>query len=240
MFEGLVVTKDHAEVKRGLMTFPLALFIQVSIIAAGVLWGVFSVIDVEAPSSIPIFSAPVTVTPPPPAGNPDVKARPQREEKPAAAPKDDRKEIVEPDRKVEDLPGTAPDNGNTPGGTPGVPGGVPPDWVDQPQDKQFGDQPPTVRQIFQAGEITAPRLVFSPPPEYPPMALRLGIRGKVEVEMVVDENGSVESVRIISSSNRIFDDAVLRTVRTWRFTPPVDRRGQSVAVYYKRTIAFSF
>ena len=57
MFEGLVVTRKEVEVKRGLLTFPLAVFVQFSVITAAVLWGVFSVINVEAPSSIPIFSA---------------------------------------------------------------------------------------------------------------------------------------------------------------------------------------
>ena len=240
MFEGLVVTRKQVEFKRGLLTFPLAVFIQLSVVAAAVLWGVFSVVDVEAPSSIPIFTAPVSVVPPPPAGNPESTSRPRQTDKPAAAVKVDKKELVQPDTETVKTSGSEPEDEPYVDGRPGVPGGVPPDWIDQPQDKPFVDQPDVIRQILQAGEVTAPRLVFSPPPEYPPMALRLGIRGKVEVEMVVDENGMVESARIVSSSNKMFDEPVLKAVRTWRFTPPVDRKGQSVAVYYKRVIAFNF
>lgn len=239
MFEGLVVTGKQVEVKRGLLTFPLAIIIQFSVITAAVLWGVFSVVNIEAPSSIPIFSAPPTVAPPPPAGNSDV-AKPKQPDKTPGVAKIDKKDIVEPDTKnVKTSDAVAVDEPYD-NGQPGVPGGVPPEWIDQPPNKPVDNPPLTERQIVQAGEVFAMRLVFSPSPEYPPMALRLGIRGKVDVEMVVDENGVVESAKIITSSNRMFDEPVLKAVRTWRFTPPVNRSGQKVAVYYLKTITFDF
>lgn len=240
MFEGLVVTGKQAEVKRGLLTFPLAVFVQFSVITAAVLWGVFSVINVEAPSSIPIFSAPVTVVPPPPAGNSETASKPRQQDRPAAVAKVDKKDLVEPDTKNVDTSDIKPVDEPYVDGQPGVPGGIPPEWIDQPIDKPFDNPPLTERQIVQTGDVLAMRLVFSPSPEYPPMALRLGIRGTVDVEMVVDENGAVESARIVTSTNRMFDEPVLKAVRTWRFTPPVNRSGQKVAVYYRKTIAFNF
>ncbi len=240
MFEGLVVTGKQVEVKRGLLTFPLAVFIQFSVITAAVLWGVFSVVNIEAPSSIPIFSAPVTVVPPPPAGNSETASKSRQQDRPAAVAKIDKKDLVEPDTKNVKTSDTVPVDEPYDNSQPGVPGGVPPEWIDQPPNKPFDNPQVTERQIVQAGEVFAMRLVFSPSPEYPPMALRLGIRGKVDVEMVVDENGAVESARIVTSSNRMFDEPVLKAVRTWRFTPPVNRSGQKVAVYYLKTITFDF
>ncbi|HNQ79411.1 MAG TPA: TonB family protein [Acidobacteriota bacterium] len=240
MFEGLVVTGKHAEYKRGLLTFPLAVFIQLSVVTAAVLWGVFSVVDIEAPSSIPIFTAPVRVAPPPPAGNPEAASKPRQTEKPAVAVKIEKKELVEPDTETVKTAEAGAAGESYADGRPGVPGGIEEDWGGTTEEDPFENKPVTERQIVQAGEVVAMRLVFSPPPEYPPMALRLGIRGKVEVEMVVDEKGLVESARIVSSSNRMFDEPVLKAVRAWRFTPPVDRSGQKVAVYYRRMIAFNF
>lgn len=240
MFEGLVVTRKQAEFKRGLLTFPLAVFIQLTVVAAAVLWGVFTVVDIEAPSSIPIFTAPVRVAPPPPAGNPDAVSKPRQAEKPAVAVKIEKKELVEPDTETVKTAEAGAAGESYADGRPGVPGGIEEDWGGTTEEDPFENKPVTERQIVQAGEVVAMRLVFSPPPEYPPMALRLGIRGKVEVEMVVDEKGLVESARIVSSSNRMFDEPVLKAVRAWRFTPPVDRSGQKVAVYYRRMIAFNF
>ena len=49
-----------------------------------------------------------------------------------------------------------------------------------------------------------------------------------------------ETTPTLADANRMFDEPVLKAVRAWRFTPPVDRSGQKVAVYYRRMIAFNF
>lgn len=240
MFDGLLITKNEIGVKRGLLTFPLALMVQVSIVAGCVLWGVFSGIELPPPSSIPIFSAPVAVVPPPPAGNPGSTAKAPKVEKAAVAAKTDPKDLVEPQKEAGMVSATSVDDGSVAEPGEGVVDGV----IDsvtsydgsQPEDPGQG----VTRKIFNTGDVVAPRLIFSPPPEYPSLALRLGIRGKVDVELVVDENGNVESVTILSSTNKMFENSVVTALKRWRFTPPVDCSGQKVAVYYRKSIAFSF
>jgi TonB family protein len=240
MFDGLLITKDQTEMKRGLLSVPLALIAQVTIISTAVLWGVFSSIELPPPMSIPIFSAPPSLAPPPPAGNSQSASRSHGAQKPAAAAKADPKALVEPQREPVKANETAGADDGTAVTEEGADNGASYSGTGVHDRGGVDFDRNNVRLIYQSGEVTAPRLVFSPPPEYPALALRLGIKGKVDVEMVVDENGSVETVNILSSSNKMFNDAVVSALKKWRFTSPVDRKGQKVAVYYRKTIAFNF
>lgn len=59
-------------------------------------------------------------------------------------------------------------------------------------------------------------------PQYPPRALRAGIEGSVTVEFTIGTDGSVKDPEIVKSDPpRIFDDAVLRAIRRWKFEPDI-------------------
>lgn len=73
------------------------------------------------------------------------------------------------------------------------------------------------------------------PPQYPPRALRAGIEGSVTVEFTIATDGSVKEPEIISADpENIFNDAVLRAIRRWKFEPEkidgkiVERRARQV------------
>jgi protein TonB len=70
-------------------------------------------------------------------------------------------------------------------------------------------------------EKQASFIAGSATPRYPDELRRSGIEGKVVARFVVDENGRAEadSVRFLSSDNRLFDDAVKATLRRMRFVP---------------------
>jgi protein TonB len=62
--------------------------------------------------------------------------------------------------------------------------------------------------------------ISTPQPAYPPEALRSGTTGSVEVEFLVNRDGSVSDVRVIKSSPRgVFDRGVQATVKRWQFQP---------------------
>lgn len=62
--------------------------------------------------------------------------------------------------------------------------------------------------------------ISTPQPAYPPDALRSGTTGSVEVEFVVNRDGSVSDVRVVKSNPRgTFDRGVLGTVKKWQFQP---------------------
>ncbi len=69
----------------------------------------------------------------------------------------------------------------------------------------------------------------SPPPTYPPAAVRRGISGTVTVRADVGADGTPTRVSVENSSrNRDLDRAALEAVRKWRFQP-AQRDGQAVA-----------
>jgi periplasmic protein TonB len=62
--------------------------------------------------------------------------------------------------------------------------------------------------------------ISTPQPPYPAEALRSGTTGSIEVEFLVNRDGSVSDVRIVKATPRgVFDRGVQSTVRKWQFQP---------------------
>tara|TARA_R100001143_G_scaffold63581_1_gene72399 strand:+ start:2729 stop:4672 length:1944 start_codon:yes stop_codon:yes gene_type:complete len=73
--------------------------------------------------------------------------------------------------------------------------------------------------------------------QYPEMARRAGIEGRVFVQFIVNEEGEVEHPRIIRGIGGGADEEALRVVRQAKFTPGV-QRGKPVRVQY--ALPFNF
>ena len=63
-------------------------------------------------------------------------------------------------------------------------------------------------------------------PVYPPEAAIKRIEGVVHVEILIDETGRVVEARVVGSVP-LLDEAALRTVREWLFTPAL-KNGRAV------------
>lgn len=75
------------------------------------------------------------------------------------------------------------------------------------------------------------RIVSETAPVYPPLALRRNIEGWVEVEFVVQPDGSVRDVVVVSADPRnVFDREAVRAVSRWRFEPydPANAPGEGI------------
>jgi protein TonB len=60
---------------------------------------------------------------------------------------------------------------------------------------------------------------YTPEPEYPRMARRLGLEGKVLLHVLMALNGIPEEVTVISSSGHpLLDKAAMRAISSWRFS----------------------
>ncbi|MBW8807596.1 MAG: energy transducer TonB [Lysobacter sp.] len=81
--------------------------------------------------------------------------------------------------------------------------------------------------------------IVSPAPVYPNKALRAGLSGSVEIEVVVGADGMPLSARIArSSGHRALDEAALAAVRSgWRFQPRV-RDGEAIEAVARVAIDF--
>ncbi len=89
------------------------------------------------------------------------------------------------------------------------------------------------------GETREVVAVATPRPAYPLRAQRLGLSGRVVVEFTVTEEGRVRDPRIVSAEPPgVFDRAVLRGVRRWRFKPRVEQ-GRPVAVRIRQAVVFT-
>jgi protein TonB len=109
---------------------------------------------------------------------------------------------------------------------PKVEGGV-------PDGEGFEDAPPGPRHVY---EKLKP--VFVLPPVYPPRCLRLGIEGRVQVRVLVGENGRVQEATLDrSSGDASLDEAALDAVAKWRFEA-ARRDGVPVRAWVRVPIEF--
>ena len=156
--------------------------------------------------------------PPPPPPPPKVLEPAQTASKsvptnPAAAPVEPPEEIVPEappahfdDEEFEGVPG---------GVTGGVMGGfeslAPPPPPPPP--------PPVPRgPIRIGGQIKEPALVYRVEPVYPGVAVSANIEGTVILEAIVDEEGRVETVKVLRSLS-VLDKPAIEAVKQWRYSP---------------------
>ena len=91
----------------------------------------------------------------------------------------------------------------------------------------------------QGGEMDSPPQPLNDiAPDYPEGAFALGLSGKVEVDVWVDERGQVEDARVVATTMAdAFNNSALRAVHNMRFTPgmsagrPVKSSIRAVIVY---------
>lgn len=75
-------------------------------------------------------------------------------------------------------------------------------------------------------------------PVYPYRARQREVEGRVEVEFVVSQNGRVGDARVVDAQPEgVFEEAALRAVRRWRFTPG-RRNGEAVPVRVRINLKF--
>jgi protein TonB len=97
--------------------------------------------------------------------------------------------------------------------------------------------PPVPKLVKVGGTIREPRKTLHVAPIYPEIARRAGVQGAVVLEAILDATGRVESVRVLGSQP-LLDDAAVRAVREWRYTP-TELNGVPVPVLMTITVRFS-
>ncbi|WP_394849219.1 energy transducer TonB [Pendulispora brunnea] len=84
--------------------------------------------------------------------------------------------------------------------------------------------------------VDPPQAIHKPMPEYPEAARKQGIETVVIIKFVVTETGEVAEPTILRG-HPLLDEAVLATVKTWRFQPAV-MDGHAIRVYRVVKIPF--
>ncbi len=93
--------------------------------------------------------------------------------------------------------------------------------------------------IFELSEVDQPpRPIIKILPFYPPGARARGLIGKVEIAFVVNAEGEVRNIEIISSTpGTVFVNSAVRALERWRFKPAV-LQGRPVAARVKLPLLF--
>jgi protein TonB len=97
--------------------------------------------------------------------------------------------------------------------------------------------PPPQRPIHLHSGMQAPLKIVDVAPQYPPLAQAAHVEGVVILEAVIDADGSVTSVKVLRSIPML-DEAAMKAVRGWRFTP-ARLNGQAVPVVMTVTVHFT-
>ncbi len=76
-------------------------------------------------------------------------------------------------------------------------------------------------------------------PIYPKRALRMRQEGSVTLTFMINPDGTVRNVKVMSSKpKRIFDAAAIRSIKRWKFKPKLVN-GKAVSQQGQQTIVFS-
>jgi protein TonB len=173
--------------------------------------------QLPAPSTMMAF---VAAAPPPPPPPPPPAPAPDRAESAKPVPTMGDTAPVEEPSRLEPEPPAITDVGLPGGVEGGIVGGVVGGIVDgfEIEAPPPAPPPPTRLPIRTGGKIQPPALVKRIEPIYPDIAVRAHIEGTVILEAVVDENGRVESVKVLRSIG-VLDRAAMEAVQQWVYEP---------------------
>ena len=92
---------------------------------------------------------------------------------------------------------------------------------------------------FMVSDLDAPpRLLSTNRPPYPMLAKQRGIEGFVNIEFVINKDGTVGAVKVLHSNpTEVFDAAACKTATNWRFSIP-KKNGVAVDVLARQQIQF--
>jgi protein TonB len=103
--------------------------------------------------------------------------------------------------------------------------------------KTAAPRPPNPKPTpIRVGTLEASKLVFKVNPVYPPLAVKAHVSGTVVLEAVVDEEGNVSAVKVLSG-HAFLVNAAVQAVKQWKYSPTV-LNGEPVPVIATVTVIF--
>lgn len=242
------VLLDENRFKSGSPALKLAasILLHVTVITVPIFIGLFftDTINVKQYAAAMLVAPPPPPPPPPPATAPVIRAARSRARFLTAgrlfAPTVIPRQIAE----IKEAP-MEPDSfggveGGVPGGVPGgqmggVIGGVLGGALGTAA-KPVAPAPGKPAPIRVGGRVKPPRAMVQPAPEYPALARQARIQGQVEVEAVLDEQGNVIEMKVVSGPPLLYQ-AALDALKKWKYQPTY-LNDQPIAVEMLVTVTF--
>ncbi len=128
-------------------------------------------------------------------------------------------ELTEAQPKPTPRPQPAPEPAPEPSPEPAETAAPSPEPAAAQRDAAPAAEPAPSNEPVSVGQVAPTNRVN---PSYPPRAQRRGMEGFVEVEFVIQRNGSVDgsSIRVTNAQpRRVFEDAAREAIARWRFEP---------------------
>ena len=95
---------------------------------------------------------------------------------------------------------------------------------------------PTTQRIKLGGQVQAAKVIAQPQPLYPPLARQARIQGNVILHAIIDKDGRVGELQVISGHPLLVQSA-LDAVKNWRYQP-TQLNGEPVEVDTTITVSF--
>lgn len=241
------VLLDENHFKTGSRSLKLAVSIvaHVALISTPILLGLFftDTINIKQYASMMLVAPPPPPPPPPPAAAALVRAVPRQRFitggklfAPTVIPKAVA-EIKEAPLDPDTLGGIA---GGVPGGVPGgqmggVLGGVI-GGVLTTAGKPVAPPAAKPAPIRVGGRVRPPKAILQVPPVYPTLAKQAHIQGQVQIDAVLDEQGNVIEMKVVSGPPLLYM-AALEALKKWRYEPTY-LNDQPIAVQMIVTVTF--
>jgi periplasmic protein TonB len=87
------------------------------------------------------------------------------------------------------------------------------------------------------GQIEAPKLIYSPSPQYPAVARAQNLQGVVVIDVLVDATGKVTETKVLSGPTAL-RQAATEAVSKWKYLP-ARLNGQPIATHTSLNISFT-
>lgn len=97
-------------------------------------------------------------------------------------------------------------------------------------------KPAEAKPVVRGGIVSAPRLLRSVQPVYPPLALSSRIEGDVQIQALIGQTGKVISTKVVSGPI-LLRHAATDAVKQWRYSPAT-LDGKPTSMEYKVTVSF--
>ena len=240
LFGDLVVSGNGAARSPSLKTLPLSLAVHAVAVA------LLAMLSISAVSEMPVRTSPVIF---PPSARPGAPRAIPTVRSSSRAPRPGQRPLVTVDAVPVVVPDAAPPDVDI-GILDAPPGDSPLCLGCAPADSGGGDAPGTtgpggsgdgsgdgaapIRMV--GGDIQEPRRIRGAAPVYPDLARRAHVEGKVVLECVIDTDGRVTDLRVVSG-HPMLAQAALEAVRGWVYIP-TRLNGQPVRVILTVTVKF--
>jgi protein TonB len=86
------------------------------------------------------------------------------------------------------------------------------------------------------GDVKAAKLIKSVPPVYPPMARSQHVSGNVQIDALIDADGNVGAMKVLSGP-ALLRDAALQSLKQWKYQP-AELDGKPTSMHLTVTLQF--